>query len=76
MRVRAHGDNVSGEVMADESPNFHHVVRLLRAMGPRYAMLAVYAAQFWSDEKLDDAEREGDLPGRPGEAKPKLTLVQ
>jgi hypothetical protein len=27
-------------------------------------------------EQLDDAERDGDMPGRPGELKPKSAVVQ
>jgi hypothetical protein len=54
-------------MMSDETPNFHFVVRLLRAMPARNRLLAVYAAEYWSDDRLDDAERDGDLPGRPNE---------
>lgn len=59
-----------------ETSNFFSAVRLLRAMHPRFAMMALYAAQFWSDEKLDDAELAGDLPGRPGAVKPDAVSVQ
>ncbi len=62
--------------MSDEAPDFHHVVRLLRAMHPRYRMLALYAANFWDDERLDESEANGDVPGRPGELKPKAVPVQ
>jgi hypothetical protein len=48
-------------------PDFHHVVRLLRALVPEYRVMALHAAMFWSDEKFQDAEINGDLPARPGE---------
>jgi hypothetical protein len=55
-------------------PNFYRAVRLLRGMSPDHAVLALFAAMFWSDEKLDLAESNGDLPGGPGElAKPLLS---
>jgi hypothetical protein len=63
--------------MAEETAaNFYQIVRTLRRIGPRYAMLAVYAAQFWSDERLDDSEKAGDVPGRPGEFKRSAASVQ
>jgi hypothetical protein len=62
--------------MSEETPDFHHVVALLRRMGPRYQLMALYAAQFWSDEKLETAAANRDLPGRPGEVKPKAETVQ
>jgi hypothetical protein len=48
-------------------PNFYQVVRLLRDMAPDHAVLALFGAMFWSDEKLDLAESNGDLPGGSGE---------
>jgi hypothetical protein len=51
-------------------PNFYRAVRLLRRMGADHAHLALFAALFWDDEKLDDAELAGDLPGRSAELKP------
>jgi hypothetical protein len=62
--------------MSDEKPNFYVAVRLLRALGPRHALLAVYAAAYWSDEKLDSDEREGNVPGRPGEFPSKDSPLQ
>jgi hypothetical protein len=38
--------------------------------------MALYAADWWTEEKLEAAEANGDLPGRPGEIKPKATSVQ
>jgi hypothetical protein len=49
------------------SREFAHVVRLLRALPERYRYNAHYAATFWDDERIAEAERNGDLPGRPGE---------
>ena len=57
-------------------PSFHELVRVMRAIGPQQTALADYAARFWSDERLEDAERDGDLPGRPGEVKPKASPLQ
>jgi hypothetical protein len=59
-----------------KTPDFHYVVRQLRAIPERYRILALYAATYWSDEKLDQAERDGDLPGRPGEIKPTTATRQ
>jgi hypothetical protein len=53
-----------------KAPDFHHVARLLRQMEPRFQLMALYAAQFWSDERLEGAERAGDVPGRPSELNP------
>ena len=49
------------------SHDFYRVVRLLRQLHPRYQVHALYAAMFWSDERLLNAEAGGDLPGNPGE---------
>jgi hypothetical protein len=54
----------------DGDPNFYKIVRLLRTMSEENRHRALYAAMFWSDDKLDGAERNGDLPGQPGEMKP------
>jgi hypothetical protein len=32
-------------------------------------------AQFWSDERLAEAEQTGDLPGQPGMLKPDKTDI-
>jgi hypothetical protein len=55
--------------MPKPATNFFDVVHLLRQLEPRYQLMALFAAQFWSDEKLEAAERNGDLPGRDGELK-------
>jgi hypothetical protein len=62
--------------MTKKKPDFHHVVQLLRQLEPRFQLMALYAAQFWSEEKLEDSAVNGDLPGRPGEIKPKATPLQ
>lgn len=48
------------------SQDFYRVVTLLRRLHPRYQVHALYAAMFWSDERLLNAEANGDLPGNPG----------
>jgi hypothetical protein len=48
------------------SQDFFRVVTLLRQMHPRYRHHALYAAMFWTDERLLSAEANGDLPGNPG----------
>jgi hypothetical protein len=58
-------------------PDFHYVVRLLRALHPRYREMCLYAANHWSDEQLATAEATGDLPGLPGEvAKPRVPTLR
>jgi hypothetical protein len=57
-------------------PNFYRVVRMLRRMAPDHALQALFAAFFWPDEKLDDAELAGDLPGQPGAVKPEAASIQ
>ena len=57
-------------------PNFYQAVRLLRGMGADHAHLALFAALFWDDEKLDEMERRGADPGRPAELMPEGTSVQ
>ena len=51
-------------------PNFYRAVRLLRGMAPDVAHMALFSALFWTDEKLDAAAVNGDLPGGPGFAVP------
>jgi hypothetical protein len=48
------------------SADFHHVVRLLREIPAEYRVMVLHAAMFWSDEKLETAAANGDLPGNPG----------
>jgi hypothetical protein len=59
---------------------FYSTVRLLRALPERYRVMALHAAMFWSDDRLNAAELNGDLPGHLGElvepkAAPVLKLV-
>jgi hypothetical protein len=39
---------------------------MLRGMHERYRHMALYAATFWDDERLLEAEAAGDLPGNDG----------
>ena len=48
------------------SQDFYRVVTLLRQLHPRYQVHALYAAMFFTDERLLNAEANGDLPGNPG----------
>jgi hypothetical protein len=48
------------------SQDFYRAVTILRRLHPRYRHHALYAAMFWSDERLLNAEANGDLPGNPG----------
>jgi hypothetical protein len=52
------------------SPEFFAAVRMLRAMSARYRHYAFYAANFWDDEQIAEAEAAGDVPGNPGELAP------
>ena len=55
---------------------FYAAVRLLRVLAPEYRVMALHAALFWSDDRLNATEMEGALPGQPGElAKPKAAPV-
>jgi hypothetical protein len=54
--------------MTDEK-TFYEIVRLFRGSGPQFAMRVLYAAMNWSDARLEDAERRGEVPGRPSEIK-------
>jgi hypothetical protein len=51
---------------------FLEVVAKLREMGPHYAFLALYGAQFWTQEQFIERLLAADLPAAP---KPNLTLV-
>jgi hypothetical protein len=42
----------------------------MRTLRLKHRVMALHAAMFWSNEKLDEAETNGDLPWRAGEAKP------
>jgi hypothetical protein len=46
------------------SREFCDVVRALRKMHEQYRHMALFAATFWSDKRLEQAERNGDVPGR------------
>jgi hypothetical protein len=57
-------------------PDFFAAVRLLRRMGQDRALMALYAALQWSDERLDDAEQCGDMPGNPETLPPARQVYQ
>jgi hypothetical protein len=50
-------------MMLTDTPNFHHLVRLLRKWPKETQLMALYAAQCWSDERLAKAEANDELPG-------------
>jgi hypothetical protein len=52
------------------SPQFYAAVRALRAMPERFRFYAHFAATFWDDDQIVEAERNGDVPGNPGELPP------
>jgi hypothetical protein len=55
--------------MKDISPEFTHAIRALRKLPDRYRLMAAYAALFWSEERLDAAERDSrklDATNPPG----------
>jgi hypothetical protein len=58
------------EFAIPKTADFYNAVRSLKRLDPRHQMLVLYIAQFWSDERLAEAERIGDLPGQPGMLKP------
>jgi hypothetical protein len=45
--------------MTKATPDFHYVVALLRQLEPRYQLMALYAAQFWSGIVPVDVELGG-----------------
>jgi hypothetical protein len=62
--------------MTAMSQEFCRVVCLLRQLPEQYRVMALHAAMFWSDERLLEADANGDLPGNPGElAEPKTTAI-
>jgi hypothetical protein len=67
----------SGEVMSIPSAEvFFETIRLLRTMPRRWQSYASHAAEFWSDERLQKAEINGDVPGQNGALTPEGTSVQ
>jgi hypothetical protein len=50
--------------------DFYNTVRALRRVGQDRAIMALFAAMVWSDEKLDAAEQAGDMPGNPATLPP------
>jgi len=66
----------------DEQPLFSSefilVVRLLRALPERHRHYAHFAANYWPEDYLAEAEQNGDLPGRPGDlpVPPHLKVIQ
>lgn len=53
--------------MSEKTPSFYEIVRLFRGRGPQFAMRVLYAAIHWSDDRLNEAERSGEVPGQRGE---------
>lgn len=46
---------------------FFDVVKRLKAMpSSELRYMALFAAEFWSDDELRGRESDGDLPGNPG----------
>jgi hypothetical protein len=63
--------------MAAHSNEFCRAVYQLRQLHPEHRIMALYAANFWSEERLLAAGENGDAPGRPGEfAKPTAAVLQ
>jgi hypothetical protein len=55
---------------------FFEAIRLLRMMPRRWQSYASHAAEFWSDERLQKAELNGDVPGQNGALTSERTSVQ
>jgi hypothetical protein len=45
-----------------ETDEFRWVVRALRTWDPEFRVLALYAANFWSDERINDVENSAQTP--------------
>jgi hypothetical protein len=58
------------EFAIPKTADFYNAIDALKRLDPRHQMLALYMAQFWSDERLAEAKQTGDLPGQPGMLKP------
>jgi hypothetical protein len=57
-------------------PDFYSTVRALRRLSQDHALMALYAALQWSDERLDDAETRGDMPGNDAVLPPARGMYQ
>ena len=55
---------------------FYKAIRALKRLDPRHQDLASYIAKWWSDDRLMEAERTGDLPGQPGTLNPEKASLQ
>lgn len=49
-------DPMPSDPMPSDDPEFLRAVRLLRVMTPAVRYLTLYAANFWTDDRLRDAE--------------------
>lgn len=58
-----------------DTESFFHLVRLLRTWPRPIQLMAIYAAQCWTDEHLAEKEAAGELPGRTEKSAPVLTLI-
>ena len=68
---------MSASPLPSEMRHFYRIVKILRALPPRYQHLALFAAEFWSDEQIEQAAINGDLPGQPGAlAEPKAPVLK
>jgi hypothetical protein len=58
--------NPADSALPSDDPEFLHVVSLLRALPIRIRHMALYAACFWSDERLRECEAYCVLQDRAG----------
>jgi hypothetical protein len=56
-----------------KAADFYNAVHSLKRLDRRHQALASYIAEFWSDDRLAEAEWTGDLPGQPGALGPART---
>jgi hypothetical protein len=61
------------DIATPKTADFYKAIRALKQLHPRFQLLALHAAQFWSDERLTEAE-QADL--QPGQAKPEKSMFQ
>lgn len=57
---------MSDRNLISASPQFYRAVEALRELDTPFMIMAVWAAMNWDTERLEQAKRDGDIPGNDG----------
>jgi hypothetical protein len=54
---------MSDRNLISASPEFYRAVEALRELDVSFMLMAVWAAMNWDTQRLEQAKRDGDIPG-------------